>query len=137
MTLEIAGAGTESAAEVIQGMERAWNDGDSQRFTSYFAEDADLVNIHGMRVHGRESIAVLYGLLFRGVFAYSRMNCNVSRSRRLCDDSELLQLRVAIRVRMGQMAGDHDVMSSVVLRRKKTEWQVASLQNTLIGPATF
>jgi uncharacterized protein (TIGR02246 family) len=122
---------------VIQAMERAWNDGDSQRFASYFAEDADLVNIHGMRLRGRGSIAGLYSLLFRGVFADSRVNCNVSRSRSLCEGAALLQLKIEIRVRAGQLAGDHEAMSSVVLQRENAEWQVTSLQNTLIGPAAL
>ena len=35
---------------VVEGLARAWNDGDSLEFASYFAEDGDLVNIHGMRL---------------------------------------------------------------------------------------
>jgi len=45
--------------DVVGGMTRAWNAGDSIEFASYFAEDGDVVNIHGMRVHGRAAIAGL------------------------------------------------------------------------------
>src|SRR5213078_491952 len=131
LTLERTG----TAAGIIDALETAWNDGDSLRFASYFAEDADLVNIHGMRVLGRGSIAGLYGLLFRSVFANSRLTCSVNRSRMLCQDAALVQVKV--RVRAGQAAGDHDVVASIILQRENQEWQVASLHNTRVGPASF
>jgi uncharacterized protein (TIGR02246 family) len=135
--MQTTGPGNESAAGLLGAMERAWNEGDSQRFASYFAEDADLVNIHGMRVRGRGSIAGLYDLLFRSVFAHSRLNCQVSRQRQLCEDTALLQLKVEIHVRAGQRSGDHETVSSVVLRRTNQEWEVALLQNTLVAPAVY
>ena len=54
---------------VIAGAMRAWNNGDGVDFASYFTEDADLVNVHGMHVRGRQAIAGLYDMLFRSVFA--------------------------------------------------------------------
>jgi uncharacterized protein (TIGR02246 family) len=56
---------------VIAGAIRAWIDGDGIEFASHFTEDADLVNIHGMHVRGRQAIAGLYDMLFRSVFAGS------------------------------------------------------------------
>ena len=49
-------------------------------FASYFTEDGDLVNIHGMRMRGQPAIAGIYDMLFRGVFRSSRLEPEVSGS---------------------------------------------------------
>jgi len=43
---------------VIAGAMRAWINGDGVDFASHFTEDADLVNIHGMHIRGRQAIAM-------------------------------------------------------------------------------
>ena len=63
-----------SCDAVITGALRAWIDGDGVEFASHFTENADLVNIHGMHVRGRQAIAGLYDMLFRSVFA----DCSLS-----------------------------------------------------------
>ena len=59
-------------AAVVQGMSTAWNAGDSVTFARFFAEDGDVVDIRGMRLRGRASIASLYDTLFRSVFREPR-----------------------------------------------------------------
>ena len=118
---------------LLAGMARAWNAGDSIEFASYFTEDGDLVNIHGMRLRGRAAIAGLYDLLFRSVFLRSTIEGVVHASRTLCPDAVLLHMRVAVYVPGGTMAGDYDTVSSLVVKRVGTAWMVASLHNTLVG----
>jgi uncharacterized protein (TIGR02246 family) len=122
----------EPISSVIYGLAEAWNAGNSIGFASYFAEDGDLVNIHGMRLRGRAAIGGLYDLLFRSVFRRSIVTGEVAGSRTLCEDVVLLHLRVGIHIPAGSLAGNHDAVSSLVLKRRGPNWMVASLHNTLV-----
>ncbi len=121
-----------SCDAVLQGVSRAWNEGDGIEFASYFTEDADLVNMHGMHVRGRQAIAGLYEMLFRSVFADTSVEYEVSGRRELCDKSTLIHVRVDLNVPKGHMAGEHHTQTSLVLQQKGDGWAIASLQNTLV-----
>jgi uncharacterized protein (TIGR02246 family) len=120
-------------AEVVQRLTRAWNSGDSTAFAGEFAEDGDIVNIYGMRLRGRATIAGVYDMLFRSVFKRSRIAAEVNSSRNLCNEAFMLQLRIAVHVPSGNMAGDHDAVCSMVLQREGRSWRVGSLHNTLVN----
>jgi len=122
----------EEIYRVIHGLTQAWNAGDSLDFAGHFAEDGDLVNIHGMRLHGRAAIAGLYDMLFRSVFRGSRLETELSGSRRLADDAVLLHVRVRIEIPAGAMPGVHSAVASGVLKREDARWCVASLHITLV-----
>jgi len=121
-----------SCDAVLKGVSRAWNHGDGIEFASYFSEDADLVNVHGMHVRGRQAIAGLYEMLFRSVFADTSVDYEVSGRRQLCDKSTLMHVRVELSVPRGQMAGEHRAQSSLVMQQKGDGWAITSLQNTLV-----
>jgi len=122
-----------SCDAVLRGVSRAWNEGDGIGFASYFAEDADLVNMHGMHVRGRQAIAGLYDMLFRSVFAESSVEYEVCGRRELCANSMLLLMRVEMNVPQGRMAGEHHAQTLMVLQQKGDGWAIASLQNTLVN----
>ena len=122
-----------SCDAVIAGVSRAWNYGNGIQFASFFAEDADLVNVHGMHLHGRQAIAGLYEMLFRSVFADTSLQYEVSCRRKLCANSALFLVRVELSVPHGQMAGEHHAQTSMVLQQKGEGWAIASLQNTWVG----
>ena len=118
---------------MVRTLIKSWNAGDSGGFASQFAEDGDLVNIHGMRLHGRAAIAGLYDMLFRGVFRRSRIAPEISRSRLLRDGIVMLQAKVALEAPLGSMAGGHEVVCSALLEQREGQWRVTSLHNTLVS----
>jgi uncharacterized protein (TIGR02246 family) len=120
-------------AAVVQRLTRAWNSGDSTAFAGEFAEDGDIVNIYGMRLRGRASIAGVYDMLFRSVFKRSRIEAEISAARTLCSDALMVQMRVAFHVPSGNMMGDHDAICSMILQRDGRHWRVGSLHNTLVN----
>ena len=124
-----------SCEAVVAGVSRAWNQNDGIEFASYFTEDADLVNIHGMHVRGRQAIAGLYDVLFRSVFMDSSLACVVHARRELCKDSAMLHVRTDVNVPYGAMAGDHRAESTLVLKQEGNGWAIASLHNTLVAGA--
>ena len=123
----------EGLLELAQSLTEAWNRGDSTAFASHFTDDADMVNIYGMRMRGPSSIAGVYDMLFRSVFRRSRLEPVIQGSRRLCDDAVVVHALVGVHVPLGSMAGDHAAVCSMVLQRLGETWRVASLQNTLVS----
>jgi uncharacterized protein (TIGR02246 family) len=119
--------------KVIDGAMRAWMDGDGIEFASHFTEDADLVNIHGMHIRGRQAIAGLYDMLFRSVFAGSGLRYKGSTRRQLREDLVMVHMRMAVKIRRGHMAGEHQTLSSAVLAQNGDGWAIASLHNTLVA----
>ena len=124
---------TATCETVIAGAMRAWMDGDGIEFASHFTEDADLVNIHGMHVRGRQAIAGLYDMLFRSVFAGCGLIYKGSTLRQLREGMVMVHMRMAVKICRGHMAGEHDALSSAVLARDGKGWAIASLNNTLVA----
>ena len=126
---------TESPGSVIDSLGKAWNAGDARAFAGFFTEDADLVNIHGMHLHGRQAIAGLYEMLFRSVFDGSHVKCSIAAERTLRPQVMLLQMKVALSVPAGKMAGSHNALATVVMVREQAHWRIESLHNTLVTAA--
>ena len=57
-------ADTAAFEKIVKGLERAWNRADGDAYASYFAEDADFVNIFAMHGKGRAAIAVAHDAIF-------------------------------------------------------------------------
>ena len=119
--------------ELAQSLTKAWDRGDSAAFASHFTDDGDMVNIYGMRMRGKASIAGVYDMLFRSVYLKSRLEPVVQGSRRICNDAMVVHLRVGVHVPLGSMAGDHNAICSMVVQRQGAAWRVASLHNTLVS----
>jgi uncharacterized protein (TIGR02246 family) len=118
---------------VIAGVMRAWIDGDGIEFASHFTEDADLVNIHGMHVRGRQAIAGLYDMLFRSVFAGCGLRYEGSTRRQLREGLVMVHMRMAVKICRGHLAGEHHALSSAVLAQNGNGWAITSLHNTLVA----
>jgi uncharacterized protein (TIGR02246 family) len=122
-----------SIEAVIGGLVKAWNKGDALGFAGYFQEDADLVNIHGMYLHGRQSIAGLYDMLFRSIFADSSTSAKISAKRFLNKTTAIVHALVEVESPRGAMAGRHDALTSLLLVRDGPHWQIAAQHNTLVS----
>ena len=127
-----ADADTTSIESVVGGLIHAWNIGDALAFAAFFAEDADLVNIHGMHIHGRQAIAGVYDMLFRSVFASSSATAKISAVRCPANKIALVHLKVVVRAQAAPLKGTHDVLTSLVMVHDASGWKVAALHNTLV-----
>jgi uncharacterized protein (TIGR02246 family) len=123
----------EGLQDLAQSLTKAWNKGDSIAFASHFTDDADMVNVYGMRMRGPASIAGVYDMLFRSVFRRSRLEPVIQGSRRLCESAMVVHVLVGMHVPLGSMAGDYAAVCSMVVQRHGGVWQVASLHNTLVS----
>jgi uncharacterized protein (TIGR02246 family) len=119
---------------VVEGLIRAWNAGSATEFAGYFAENADLVNIHGMHLRGRQAIAGLYDMLFRSVFVKSALQALVASRRKLRADVELIHVKVHGNLRLRKVEAQI-VIVTLVLTQHGNRWVVASMHNTLVSEA--
>jgi uncharacterized protein (TIGR02246 family) len=124
---------TDSIESVVAGLIRAWNAGDALAFASFFAEDADLVNIHGMHIRGRQHIAGIYEMLFRSVFSRSAVKGEISASRVLRKHVELAHIKVTFDTPAVPILGTQNALTSLVLVHDGPHWRVAALHNTLVS----
>lgn len=58
---------------VMQAFQDAWNRHDVNAFAQTFADDADFVNVIGMRAHGRAQVEAFHRPTFQSMFSESRL----------------------------------------------------------------
>uniref|UniRef100_Q01NX8 DUF4440 domain-containing protein n=1 Tax=Solibacter usitatus (strain Ellin6076) TaxID=234267 RepID=Q01NX8_SOLUE len=133
MTAVRTGPESANTETVISGLIRAWNADRAIEFAGFFTENADLVNIHGMHLKGRQAIAGLYQMLFRSVFAQSSVNPSAASRKRLHVDVELVHVKVKFKAARGHMAGEQNAVISMVMTHHGDGWMVASMHNTLVS----
>jgi uncharacterized protein (TIGR02246 family) len=117
-------------ADVVAAMARAWNKGDAVGFAAVFAEDADLANVHGMRLHGRAAIAAMYDILFRSVFRHRRVEWQVETARPICENVMLVHVLVIVYLPGAADSADHSTMCTLLMRRAGDRWWVALQHST-------
>jgi uncharacterized protein (TIGR02246 family) len=88
-----------------------------------------------MYLHGRQSIAGLYDMLFRSVFADSSTSAKISRKRFLNKSTALVHALIEFQGQRGALTGKHNAITSLVMVREGSHWQVASQHNTLVSSA--
>lgn len=119
---------------IVADLQDAWNAGDGVAYAASFAEDADFVNIFGMHGKGKQAIADGHNMIFRTVYAGSRLEIKVKQARNISHDVALLHLEAHLHVPQGPMAGDLHSVPSVVFKRTGEQWQIVAFQNTLVQP---
>lgn len=115
---------------IVADLETAWNEGDGERFGSYFAENADFVNVYGMHGQGRPAIAQAHDRILRTVYAGSVMACTVKMVRMLAEDVALVHIDSRLWVPQGPLEGQLKALPSMVVTRELGEWKIASFHNT-------
>jgi uncharacterized protein (TIGR02246 family) len=85
-----------------------------------------------MHLHGRQSIAGLYDMLFRSIFLASNTAAIISGKRYVGKNVALVHARVEFHSPAGTMAGNHDALASLVMVRNDSQWRVTLLHNTLV-----
>jgi uncharacterized protein (TIGR02246 family) len=123
---------SETIESTTAALVRAWNAGNALAFAGFFTVEADLVNIHGMHLRGRQAIAGIYEMLFRSIFAGSSVRGEVDSLRMLHKNVALVHLKVRLTIRSAPQAGSHNLVTTLVMLHEGSHWQVTSLHNTMV-----
>ncbi len=116
----------------LDQLERGWNSGDGEAFAAPYAEDAEFVTVQGMRVTGRGPIAAGHQGIFDSVYAGSTISMELLHILEVSDDVRIALSRNTLSVPAGPLAGVRQAMSTSVLRRRGSEWEILSTHNTVI-----
>ncbi len=115
---------------LLEAMLVTWNQHDMDAMAELFAEDADFVNVLGMRFRSRKEIETAHRELHKDRFAQTEVRQLESSVAYLSEDVAVVHVR-------WEMAGDlaakgtirHGTMTHVVVR-KGGRWYFRATQNT-------
>lgn len=124
--------GGQIVANIVNGLESAWNAADGVAFARPFAEDADFVNIRGEHYRTREAIGNGHQAIFNSVYKGSVVRLEVAAVRALAPEVLLAHVKGTLKAPTGPLAGEHRSLFSFVLVRDKNSWHIATFHNTLV-----
>ncbi|MFN7995106.1 MAG: SgcJ/EcaC family oxidoreductase [Bryobacteraceae bacterium] len=134
MTCTLSQTDRAALEAVFSGMQEAWNRADGDSFGTFFQEDADFVNVYGMHGIGRHAISDAHKMIFRTVYAGSRMQCRIMQARPISDRLALVHLSSRLEVPHGPLAGELRAAPSAVLEREGANWKIVAFHNTFSRP---
>jgi uncharacterized protein (TIGR02246 family) len=117
--------------EILQILERGWNEASGEQFGAPFSADADFVDIRGAHHRGKDAIAVGHQGIFETIYLGSRVRFQLTHARSLNETIILLHSTAELDAPSGPLAGRHQSTQSIVLKREGNDWKVASFHNTL------
>ncbi|MEM6439792.1 MAG: SgcJ/EcaC family oxidoreductase [Pseudomonadota bacterium] len=126
-------AGAEEAARLTRAVLAAWNAKDEKAPGALFAEDADVVNVTGLRWHGPARIARTHGTAFCSYFAGAVLTEERLEARTLGPSAGLARVRVRMEGQVGPdgaAAGARRTLLLVVCAEGPEGWRIAAVQNT-------
>ena len=138
-TESISAANDEQAVRaLIDASRQYWNAHDMEGFASLFADDADFVNVRGMRWLGRSAIKEAHVQSHSHQFKNSRLTINETSVRFLKPDvavSRSLWELVGYTTPTGEVGEPRKGIITNVVVKQNDKWQIVITQNTDIVPA--
>jgi uncharacterized protein (TIGR02246 family) len=122
--------GVDVATEIADGFARAWNRHDMEELGKLFHDDADFVNVVGVKLTGRESIKSHHAIGHAGPFANSTLQVAV-------DDAREIVPGIIVAHVHSQLEGDgraprqtrHTLMT-LVIEQRAARWMIVAAHNT-------
>lgn len=121
---------------VVAQQVEAWNRHDAQAWGESFAVDADFTSSLGATTHGRDAIAAMHAILFRGALAESVLKSYEVDVRPLGKDIAVVRSSstlsgVGFATTFGP--GNGKYRSLAVLRKDSGRWTIAAMQSVRCG----
>jgi len=117
--------------QLVARLEAAWNETDADAFAREFTENADFVNIRGEYGTGRDAIGAAHAMIWKTIYAGSKVRYSLTRLRQLTSDVLLAHLQADLHAPTGPLAGDTVGIPTMVLVRDGAAWRIAAFHNTL------
>jgi len=136
VTLSIAqGAATEddkALRTIVQTLEDGWNAGDSAKFASPFASDADYVIVNGQHIRTRAVIDFGHKQIFGTIYKGSKNKHTVKQIRLLKPDVAIVHVEWNL-VYGEKLENKVRAMNSIIALKKDGKWEIAAFHNTPIA----
>lgn len=135
VTLSIAqGASTEddkALRTIVQTLEDGWNAGDSAKFASPFAADADYVIVNGQHIRTRAVIDFGHKQIFGTIYKGSKNKHTIKQIRLLKPDVAIVHVEWNL-VYGEKLENKARAMNSIVAIKEGGKWEIAAFHNTPI-----
>jgi uncharacterized protein (TIGR02246 family) len=137
-------ASTDAAAQdavksVVRNLTEAWNRHDMDAFADLFSEDADFVNVRGVRWIGRSAIKQAHAATHATIFSKSQLSVVGEISVRFLKPDVAVTRSVTEVTGQTDNAGStlppRDALLTLILKRQDAHWIIVVAQNTNIDPA--
>jgi uncharacterized protein (TIGR02246 family) len=136
VTLSVAqGASTEddkALRTIVQTLEDGWNAGDSAKFASPFASDADYVIVNGQHIRTRAVIDFGHKQIFGTIYKGSKNKHTIKQIRLLKPDVAIVHVEWNL-VYGEKLENKARAMNSIVALKKDGKWEIAAFHNTPIA----
>jgi uncharacterized protein (TIGR02246 family) len=116
---------------IVQALEDGWNAGDSAKFASPFAADADYVVVDGMFIRTKPVIDMGHKQIFATIYKGSKNKATIKQIRFLKPDVALIH--VQWHLQYGEkLENKVEAMNSIVAMKNGEIWEIAAFHNTPI-----
>jgi uncharacterized protein (TIGR02246 family) len=119
---------------LVASLGEAWNRADGAGFAAAFTDDADFVNILGMRVRTRQAIAAGHQQIFDTIYKASHADFTLAMSRLLADGVAVAHIEATLDAPGGPRPGRTNALATAVLTRGDEGWRIAAFHNTVVAP---
>jgi uncharacterized protein (TIGR02246 family) len=124
----------EQAAEVADGFAAAWNRHDIEALGRLFHDDADFVNVVGLRMRGRASIQDQHGIVHAGAYRNSTLRVAVEDARKLEPSVIVAHVHTELEGDERAPLQTRQTLMTIVIEKRSDEWKIVAAQNTAIAP---
>jgi uncharacterized protein (TIGR02246 family) len=124
--------GERVVADLVGGLEKAWNAADGVAFARPFAEDADFVNVRGEHFRTRDAIAKGHQGIFNTIYKGSVVHYQVIAVRAIAPGVLVAHARSTLKAPTGPLAGEHSSLFTIVLVEDLHDLRIAAFHNTLV-----
>jgi uncharacterized protein (TIGR02246 family) len=135
---ELPATGQRSPEEIPALFARAWNDRDPDALGSLFDEDAEFVNVAGLRWHGRESIRKAHAYGLERIGHTSVLAIDEIKVKLLSPGIAVVHARMTLSGEAPadtvRQPGPRTTIVSFVVHRIVDRWQCASAHSTEVIP---
>jgi uncharacterized protein (TIGR02246 family) len=125
-------AGEDLIKETVQRLLEGWNCHDVQAFAALFAEDAEVTNVQGVTVQGRDGIEAFHAPYFKSIFANSHLNSDELSVRMLKPDLAVVDIHWSMTGARGLSGNERPLrkgLMSLVLVAEHGNWLIAVMHN--------
>jgi len=118
--------------QIVQGLEAAWNAGDSRAFAAAFAEDADFINVIGTHHYGRADIDAGRRQRFDTIYRGTKVKYEIEGIRFIRADVAVAFVRTRLKLQESETIA---MQTTMTLAKADGKWQIVVFQNTGIAEA--
>ena len=134
-------AAQDAVKTVVRNIVDAWNRHDMDAFANLFSEDADFVNVRGVRWIGRGEIKKAHAAAHATIFSKSQLSLVGEISVRFLKPDVAVSRSVTEVTGQIDNAGNtlppRDALLTLVMAQQGVHWIIVVAQNTNIDPAVL